>query len=83
MEVGSKIANSDIPPTNWLTALKDQYEILSRGVTAVSKTVPNASKNSGPLAPSGNSGTHSNSGYLETAEVTPEFLQAHLDQMHS
>ena len=83
MEVGSKIANSDIPPNNWLDALKDQYEILSRGVTAVSKTVPNASRNSGPLAPSGNSGTHSNSGYLETAEVTPEFLQAHLDQMHS
>ena len=83
MEVGSKIANSNIPPANWLSALKDQYDILSRGVTAVSQTVPKASKNSGPLAPSGNSGTHGNSGYLETAEVTPEFLQAALDQMHS
>ena len=83
MEIGSQIANSSIPPSNWLHALKDQYEILSRGVTAVSKTVPNASRNSGPLAPSGNSGTQGSSGYLETAEVTPEFLQAHLDQMHS
>ena len=83
MEVGSQIANSSIPPGNWLPALKDQYDILSRGVTAVSQTVPKASKGSGPLAPSGNSGTHGNSGYLETAEVTPEFLQAALDQMHS
>jgi len=83
MEVGSQIANSSIPPGNWLPALKDQYDILSRGVTAVSRTVPKASKGSGPLAPSGNSGTHGNSGYLETAEVTPEFLQAALDQMHS
>jgi len=83
MEVGSQIANSSIPPGNWLPALKDQYAILSRGVTAVSKNIPNASKGSGPLAPSGNSGTHGNSGFLDTAEVTPEFLQAHLDQMHS
>ena len=26
MEVGSQIANSSIPPGNWLPALKDQYE---------------------------------------------------------
>jgi len=83
MEVGSKIANSNIPPGNWLPALKNQYDLLSRGVTAVSSKVPKASKDSGPLAPSGNSGTHGNSGFLDTAEVTPEFLQAALDQMHS
>ena len=83
MDVGAKIANSNIAPSRWLEQLKDEYDILSRGVTAASSKIPKASKGSGPLAPSGNSGSHGGSGYLETAEVTPEFLQAHLDQMHS
>ena len=83
MDVGSKIANSNIVPSKWLEELKGEYDILSRGIAAATSKIPKASKGSGPLAPSGNSGSHSDSGYLETAEVTPEFLQAHLDQMHS
>jgi hypothetical protein len=83
MDIGSQIANSEMLPNQWLDTLKNQYNILSRGVTAASSKIPQASKGSGPLAPAGNSGSHSDSGYLETAEVTPEFLQAHLDQMHS
>ena len=75
--------NSEMLPNQWLDTLKNQYNILSRGITAASSKIPQASKGSGPLAPAGNSGSHSDSGYLETAEVTPEFLQAHLDQMHS
>jgi len=43
----------------------------------------NASKNSGPLAPGRtNSGT-GNALDSDKAEVTPEFLQAHLDAMHN
>ena len=83
MDVGAKIANSNIAPSKWLEELRGEYDILSRGIAVASSKIPKASKGSGPLAPSGNSGTHSDSGYLETAEVTPEFLQAHLDQMHS
>ena len=83
MDVGAKIANSDTKPSDWLGTLKSEYDILSRGMTAASSKIPNASKNSGPLAPSGNSGSQGSSGYLDTPEVTPEFLQAHLDQMHS
>ena len=83
MDIGAEIANSEMLPNQWLDTLKSQYSILSRGITAASSKIPQASKGSGPLAPAGNSGSHSGSGYLETAEVTPEFLQAHLDQMHS
>ena len=83
MDVGAKIANSNIAPSKWLEQLKDEYDILSRGITAAASKMPKASKGSGPLAPSGNSGSHSDSGFLESAEVTPEFLQAHLDRMHS
>jgi len=83
MDVGAKIANSNIAPSKWLEELRGEYDILSRGIAAAASKIPKASKGSGPLAPSGNSGSHSDSGYLETAEVTPEFLQAHLDQMHS
>ena len=83
MDVGAKIANSDAKPSDWLSTLKSEYDILSRGMTAASSKIPKASRDSGPLAPSGNSGSQGSSGYLETAEVTPEFLQAHLDQMHS
>ena len=83
MDVGAKIANSNIAPSKWLEQLKDEYDILSRGITAAASKIPKASKDSGPLAPSGNSGSHSGSGFLESAEVTPEFLQAHLDRMHS
>ena len=83
MDVGAKIANSNIAPSKWLEQLKSEYDILSRGITAAASKIPKASKDSGPLAPSGNSGSHSGSGFLESAEVTPEFLQAHLDRMHS
>jgi len=83
MDIGAEIANSEMLPNQWLDTLKSQYSILSRGITAASSKIPQASKGSGPLAPAGNSGSHSGSGYLETAEVTPEFLQAHLDQMRS
>ena len=83
MEISREVASSDFPPEQWLGILQNQYNVLSRGMSVAASANGNASKNSGPLAPSGNSGTHSNSGYLETAEVTPEFLQAHLDQMHS
>jgi len=83
MDVGAKIANSNIAPSKWLEQLKSEYDILSRGITAAASKIPKASKGSGPLAPSGNSGSHSGSGFLESAEVTPEFLQAHLDRMHS
>ena len=83
MDVGAKIANSNIAPSKWLEQLKSEYDILSRGITAAASKIPKASKGSGPLAPSGNSGSHSGSGFSESAEVTPEFLQAHLDRMHS
>ena len=83
MDVGAKIANSNMAPSKWLEQLKGEYDILSRGITAAASKIPKASKGSGPLAPSGNSGSHSGSGFLESAEVTPEFLQAHLDRMHS
>jgi len=83
MDVGAKIANSGMKPAEWLPALQSEYDILTRGVTAASSKIPKASRDAGPLAPSGNSGTHGNSGFLDTAEVTPEFLQAALDQMHS
>jgi len=83
MDVGSKIANSNTAPSMWLEQLKGEYDILSRGITAAASKIPKASKGSGPLAPSGNSGSHGGSGFLDSAEVTPEFLQAHLDRMHS
>ena len=83
MDVGAKIANSNIAPSKWLEQLRGEYDILSRGIAAAASKIPKASKGSGPLAPSGNSGSHGGSGFLDSAEVTPEFLQAHLDRMHS
>jgi len=83
MDIGAKVANSEMLPNQWLNTLKSQYDVLSRGITAASSKIPKASRGSGPLAPAGNSGSHGGSGFLDTPEVTPEFLQAHLDQMHS
>ena len=83
MDIGSQISNSDISPNQWLRTLKREYDVLTRGMAAASSKIPKASKGDGPLAPAGNSGSHSDSGYLTTPEVTPEFLQEHLDRMHS
>ena len=83
IEMGTQLANSQVPPDQWLPVLQNQYQTLSRGMKVAGTSNGNARKRSGPLAPSGNSGTQGSSGYLETAEVTPEFLQAHLDQMQS
>jgi hypothetical protein len=83
MDIGSQIANSNMAPTQWLGTLKREYDVLTRGMAAASSKIPKASKGDGPLAPAGNSGSHSDSGYLTTPEVTPEFLQEHLDRMHS
>ena len=83
MDIGSQIANSNMSPNQWLGTLKREYDVLTRGMAAASSKIPKASKGDGPLAPAGNSGSHSDSGYLTTPEVTPEFLQEHLDRMHS
>jgi len=80
--MGTQLAQSEVPPDQWLPVLQNQYQMLSRGMGVAGGSKDKASRRSGPLAPgSGNSGTvdamNSNK-----AEVTPEFLQAHLDAMH-
>ena len=83
MEISREVASSDFPPEQWLGILQNQYNVLSRGMNVATSANGNASKNSGPLAPGRtNSGTGD---ALESnkAEVTPEFLQAHLDSMHN
>ena len=83
MEISREVASSDFPPEQWLGILQNQYNVLSRGMNVAASANGNASKNSGPLAPGRtNSGTGN---VLESnkAEVTPEFLQAHLDAMHN
>mgnify|MGYP003632176446 FL=1 len=82
LDIGEKIANSGVSPSSWLPLLKNEYEVLSRGMSLASKRT-NASKQAGPLAPSSSSGGAVDSGELKTAEVTPEFLQHHLDQLHN
>jgi len=82
IEMGTQLAQSEVPPDQWLPVLQNQYQMLSRGMGVAGGSKDKASRRSGPLAPgSGNSGTvdamNSNK-----AEVTPEFLQAHLDAMH-
>ena len=83
MEISREVASSDFPPEQWLGILQNQYNVLSRGMNVAASASGNASKNSGPLAPGR---TNSGSGNVldnNQAEVTPEFLQAHLDAMHN
>tara|TARA_R110002012_G_scaffold65594_1_gene171630 strand:+ start:110 stop:1204 length:1095 start_codon:yes stop_codon:yes gene_type:complete len=82
LDIGEKIANSGVNPNNWLPLLKNEYEVLSRGMSLASKRT-NASKSSGPLAPSSSSSGNVDSADLKQAEITPEFLQYHLDQLHN
>ena len=81
IEVGKRLSQTQFPPQDWLPLLQNEYNVLSEGMRIASQQNGNASKSSRPLAPSrGNSGT-GNAKSLESAEVTPEFLQAHLDAM--
>jgi hypothetical protein len=80
LDIGRELAASNISPDNWLPSLQQQYNILSRGMSAAT-TNGNASKKSGPLAPSRTSGGAVPPKDLDTAEVTPEFLKAHLEAM--
>jgi len=82
LDIDEKIANSGVNPSSWLPLLRNEYEVLSRGMSLASKRT-NASKNSGPLAPSSSSSGNVDSADLKQAEVTPEFLQYHLDQLHN
>ena len=82
IEMGTQLAQSQVPPDQWLPVLQNQYQTLSRGMSVASPGKGSARKRSGPLAPgTGNSGS-GNVKDLESAEVTPEFLRAHLDAMH-
>jgi hypothetical protein len=82
IEMGTQLAQSEVPPDQWLPVLQNQYQMLSRGMGVAGGSKSKASRRSGPLAPgSGNSGT-ANAMNSNQAEVTPEFLQAHLDAMH-
>jgi len=82
IEMGTQLAQSEVPPDQWLPVLQNQYQMLSRGMGVAGGSKGKASRRSGPLAPgSGNSGTI-NAMNSNQAEVTPEFLQAHLDAMH-
>jgi len=82
LDVGRDIAASNISPQDWLPTLQQQYNVLSRGMSAAS-TNGNASKKSGPLAPSRTSGGAVQPMSLDTPEVTPEFLAAHLEAIRS
>ena len=81
LDIGEKIANSGVSPSSWLPLLQNEYDVLTRGMSLASKRT-NASKQAGPLAPSSSGGGSVDSAELKTAEVTPEFLQHHLDQLH-
>jgi len=82
IEMGTQLANSQVPPDQWLPVLQNQYQTLSRGMDVAGGSKVKASRRSGPLAPgSGNSGT-ANAADPKQAEITPEFLRAHLDAMH-
>ena len=82
-EMGVELARSDVPPDQWLSVLQNQYEVLSRGMGVAGNTQGRASRRSGPLAPSRNSGsTSGTSDSLTTAEVTPEWMAAQLDKFH-
>jgi hypothetical protein len=82
-EMGVELARSDVPPDQWLSVLQNQYQVLSRGMGVAGNTQGKASRRSGPLAPSRNSGaTGGTSDALNTAEVTPEWMAAQLDKFH-
>jgi len=83
VEIGQEISRSGIPPEQWLNTIKWQYNVLSRGMSAAAQTNGNASKRTGPLAPSRTGGGAPSPTELEQAEVTPEFLKAHLEAMHN
>jgi hypothetical protein len=83
MEISREVASSDFPPEQWLGILQNQYNVLSRGMTVAASANGNASKNTGPLAPGRSSSGSGNALDSNKAEVTPEFLQAHLDAMHN
>ena len=83
MDIGRELAASDISPQNWLPNLQQQYNVLTRGMSVASAGKSKASKSSGPLAPSRSSGGPGNPLNTDQAEATPEFLQAHLEQMRS
>jgi len=81
IEVGKRLSQTQFPPQDWLPLLQNEYNVLSEGMRIASQQNGNASSSARPLAPSrGNSGT-GNAVTLESAEVTPEFLQAHLEAM--
>ena len=83
IEVGKRLSQTQFPPQDWLPLLQNEYNVLSEGMRIASQQNGNASKSSRPLAPSrGNSGTGSVTA-LPSAEITPEFLQAHLDAMQN
>tara|TARA_R100001244_G_scaffold88220_1_gene67260 strand:+ start:35 stop:1135 length:1101 start_codon:yes stop_codon:yes gene_type:complete len=82
IEVGKRLSQTQFPPQDWLPLLQNEYNVLSEGMRIASQQNGNASKSSRPLAPGRNSGGVGSATTLDTAEVTPEFLQAHLDAMH-
>ena len=83
VEIGQEVSRSGIPPEQWLNTIKWQYNVLSRGMSAAVQSNGNASKKAGPLAPSRTGGGAPPPTELGQAEVTPEFLQAHLEAMHN
>ena len=82
-EVGRRLAQTQFPPQDWLPMLQNEYNVLSEGMKIAALQNGNASRSGRPLAPGRNSGGVGSATTLDTAEVTPEFLQAHLDAMHS
>jgi len=82
-EVGRRLAQTQFPPQDWLPMLQNEYNVLSEGMKIAAQQSGNASKSARPLAPGRSNGGVGNATTLDTAEVTPEFLQAHLDAMHS
>ena len=82
-EVGKRLAQTKFPPQDWLPMLQNEYNVLSEGMKIAALQNGNASRSTRPLAPGRNSGGVGSASALETAEVTPEFLQAHLDAMHN
>jgi hypothetical protein len=82
-EVGKRLAQTQFPPQDWLPMLQNEYNVLSEGMKIAALQNGNASRSAGPLAPGRNNGGVGSATMLDTAEVTPEFLQAHLDAMHN
>ena len=83
IDVGKQLAKTNFPPQDWLPMLQNEYNVLSRGMSIAAQQNGNASKQSRPLAPGRSNGGVGSSMELQSAEVTPEYLQAHLDAMHN